>query len=223
VIYSIPLLLVPFLAADPLPSDSPADQLVRLAKEGTAIQANFYAELTKAGHEMPRVTAANEKYRAESSGWAARASALLKAHPAEPATLDVILAMSEIHYVDDETVAILREHHFASPKVLALLNSFSQDSPGPRRRFADDLADKHPDRTVRAKATLALGRMNRIYLIDGLTHDYCCDPSALTAPIKSSIAIQSPRLGMLSACRVDARRADLSGRLGAVCCLWLAS
>ncbi len=76
--------------------------------------------------------------------------------------------MDQIHFVDDETVAILREHHFASPKVLALLNSFSQGSPGLRRRFAEDLADKHPDQTVRGKATLALGRMDRIYLIDGL-------------------------------------------------------
>ncbi len=117
---------------------------------------------------MPRVTAANEKYRADSAAWAARASALLKAHPAEPATLDVILAMSQIHYVDDETVAILREHHFASPKVLALLKRFARDAPGPRRQFAEDLADKHPDRTVRGKATLALGRMDRIYLIDAL-------------------------------------------------------
>lgn len=164
----IPLFLVSFLAAEPTPPASPADQLVQSAKEGTAILEDFYAELTKAGQDRPRVTAANNKYRAESSAWSQRASALLKAHPAEPATLDVILAMAEIHYVDDETVAILREHHFASPKLLKLLNSFSQDSPGPRRQFAEDLAEKHPDRTVRGKATLALGRMSRVYLIDGL-------------------------------------------------------
>ena len=76
--------------------------------------------------------------------------------------------MNQIYYVNDEIVAILRERHFGSPKVLALFNSFSQDSGGSRRQFAEDVADKHPDRTVRGKATLALGRMDRIYLIDGL-------------------------------------------------------
>lgn len=162
-IHSISLILFALFAVDP----SSADQLEQLAKEGIAIEQNFHAELTKAGRDMPRVLDANEKYRAESSAWSKRASTLVKAHPAEPATLDVILAMGEIHYVDDETVAILREHHFASPKVFGLLNSFSQDA-GLRRKFAEDIADQHPDRTVRGKATLALGRMARVYLIDGL-------------------------------------------------------
>jgi thiol-disulfide isomerase/thioredoxin len=166
--YSTPLLLVIFLAADPAPPTSPAEQLVLLAKEGTSIDETFHVELTKAGRDMPKVGAANDKYRAASSAWAKRAGALLKAHPAAPETLDVILAMNEIHYVDDETVAILRQHHFASSKVIGLLSSFSQDSRGPRRQFAEDLAGKHPDRTVRGKATLALGRMDRVYLIDGL-------------------------------------------------------
>jgi thiol-disulfide isomerase/thioredoxin len=166
--YSIPLLLLSFVAADGAPSASPAEQLAGVAKEGTAIRNDFYAELKKAGRDMPRVIAANKKYRDDSSAWGTRASALVKAHPAEPATLDVILTMSQIHYVDDETVAILGEHHFASPKVLGLLNDFSQDSPGARRQFAEDLADKHPDRIVRGKATLKLGQMDRIYLIDGL-------------------------------------------------------
>lgn len=166
--YSIPLILVTLLSADPAPPNSPAEQLVQLAKEGNAIHETFYSELTKAGRDMPKVSAANDKYRVESAAWGKRASALLKAHPALPETLEVILAMNQTHYVDDETVAILWEHHFASPKVLELINSFSQDSPGPRRQFAEDLADKHPDRTVRGKATLALGRMDRVYLIDGL-------------------------------------------------------
>jgi thiol-disulfide isomerase/thioredoxin len=166
--YWISVLLISLGAADSSTSPSPADQLATLAKEGAAINAAFYAELKKAGHDMPRVSAANKKYSDDSSAWAKRARVLLKAHPAEPAALDVILAMAEIDFVDDEIVAILREHHFASPKVLALHNSFSQDSPGPRRQFAEDVAGKHPDRSVRGKATLALGRMDRIYLIDGL-------------------------------------------------------
>ena len=79
--------------------------------------------------------------------------------------------MDETDYVDDDAVTILREHHFGSPKVLALVDSFCQDSPGPRRRFAEEVADKHPDRSVRGKATLTLGRMDCIYLIDGLKKD----------------------------------------------------
>ncbi len=166
--YAIPFLLIAFFAVDPNPSPSPAEQLMALAKEGTAIHDDFRAELKKAGHDMPRVHAANDKYRDDSYAWAKRARATLKAHPAEPAVLDLILTMDQIYYVDDDSVAILREHHFASPKILALVTSFSQESPGPRRQFAEEIADKHPDRTIRGKATLALGRTDRIYLIDGL-------------------------------------------------------
>ncbi len=110
-IYSIPILLLSFFAADQTPSPSPADQLAGLAKEGTAIHDNFFAELTKAGHDMARVTAANENYRADSSAWAERAGELLKAHPAEPASLDVILAMNEVHYVDDDAVVLPQDRH----------------------------------------------------------------------------------------------------------------
>jgi D-alanyl-D-alanine carboxypeptidase (penicillin-binding protein 5/6) len=167
-IYSIPLLLVSFFAADPVQSHSPADQLAALAQEGIAIRDNFRAELKQAGHDMPKVIEANNKYRADASDWVERASVPLKAHPAEPAALDVILAMNEIFYVKDYAVAILRKHHFASPKVLALVGRFCQDSPGARRQFAEDVAGRHPDRSVRGKATLTLGQMDRIYLIDGL-------------------------------------------------------
>lgn len=168
VMYWIPLIIIPFLSSDSPSPVSPASQLAQLAKDGTAIETTFYAELKKAGRDMPQVSAANDKYRKDAAAWAIRANSLLKAHPAEPETLDLILAMNEIHFVDDESVDILRKHHFASPKVLGLLNSFSQDSAGSRRSFAEDVADKHSDQATRGKATLALGRMDRIYLIDGL-------------------------------------------------------
>ncbi len=113
-ICSAPLLLFLFFAAEP--PASPADQLVELEKEGAAIKNNFHTALKEADHDRPRVIAANEKYRADSLAWAKRASALVKAHPAEPATLDVILTMNQIYYVNDEIVAILRERHFGEPK-----------------------------------------------------------------------------------------------------------
>ena len=59
--YSFPLILVALLAADPVPPNSPAEQLVQLAKEGNSIHETFYAELTKAGRDMPKVSAANDK------------------------------------------------------------------------------------------------------------------------------------------------------------------
>lgn len=164
---AIPLLLA-LAAADAPPAASPAEQLAALAKEGTAIRDTFHADLKKAAHDRPLVIAANDKYFADGAAWAKRAAPLVEAHPSEPAALEVILAMHEMSSVDDKLVAILREHHFASPKVLALLNTFSQDGPGPRRQFAQDVADKHPDRAVRGKATLKLGRLDRVYLIDGL-------------------------------------------------------
>lgn len=148
-------------------NDSPADQLAALAKEGFAIHDSFYAELKAAKDDNASIEA-NRKYRDDAKAWAARANPMLKAHPSEPAALDVLLAMDEISYVDDRAVQLLRENHFASPKVLRLVHSFCQDRPGARRLFAEDVAEKHPDKLVRGQATLILGRMDRTYLIDGL-------------------------------------------------------
>lgn len=146
--------------------DSPAHQLTALAKEGFAIRENFSAEL-KAAKDDKALSEANRKYRADAKAWAARANPLLNSHPSEPAALDVVPAMKEISYVDDRVVQIVRENHFKSPKVLGLVFNFCQDG-GVRRLFAEDIAEKHPDRAIRGQATLILGRMDRVYLIDGL-------------------------------------------------------
>jgi thiol-disulfide isomerase/thioredoxin len=155
-------------AADQSGTVSLTEQLAAVAKRGMEIRDNFYADLKRAGQDGPLVTAANNKYRADASAWAQGARPLVEANPTEPAALDVVLAMNEVHYVDDRLVLLVRTHHFTSSRVLGFLNSFSQDGPGARRSFAEDVAEKHPDRAVRGKASLALGRMDRIYLIDGL-------------------------------------------------------
>jgi thiol-disulfide isomerase/thioredoxin len=162
------IILLACAAADEAKTVSPAEQLAALAKRGIEIHDNFYSELRKAGQDRALASAANNKYRDDAAAWAASVTPLIEANPTEHATLDLILAMNEIHHVDDRLVLLLREHHFTSPKVLRLLNSFSQDSPGARRSFAEEVAEKHADRAVRGKASLALGRMDRIYLIDGL-------------------------------------------------------
>jgi thiol-disulfide isomerase/thioredoxin len=167
-------LLVPFIAffaqavAGQSTTVSSAEQLAAFAKRGTEIRDKFYANLKKAGRDTALATAANEKFHEDASAWAQRGTILVEANPAEPAALDVMLAMNEIHYVNDRLVRLVREHHFASPKVVGFLNSFSQNGPGERRLFAEDIAEKHPDRAVRGKASLVLGRMDRIYLIDSL-------------------------------------------------------
>jgi thiol-disulfide isomerase/thioredoxin len=165
----IPLLVLLVCApADELKKVEPAEQLAALAKHGIQIHDNFYSELRKAGQDRTLVSDANKKYRDDAAAWAKSATPLIEANPTESATLDVILAMNKIYYVDDRLVQILRKHHLTSPRVLELLNSFSQDRPGTRRSFAEDVAEKHADRAVRGKASLALGRMDRIYLVDGL-------------------------------------------------------
>jgi thiol-disulfide isomerase/thioredoxin len=154
--------------ADESKTSSTTEQLAALTKRGIEIHDAFYSELKKAGHDRQLIAAANNKYHEDATAWAETAMPLIEANPTEPATLDLILAMNKIHYVDDRLVRILHEHHFTSPKVLDLVQSFSQDRPGARRAFAEEVAEKHADRAVRGKASLALGRMDRIYLIDGL-------------------------------------------------------
>src|SRR5262245_37924141 len=120
------ILLFAYAAADQSTTVSPAEQLSALATRGIEIDDNFYADLKKAGQDTALVSAANKKYRDDASAWAESAKPLVEANPTEPAALDVILAMNEVHYVDDGLVQLVRAHHFTSPKVLGFLNSFSQ-------------------------------------------------------------------------------------------------
>jgi len=79
----------------------------------------------------------------------------------EPAALDVVLAMKRF---PTWTIASSDRgaRTFRQPKVLGLVHSFCQDRPGVRRLFAEDTAEKHPDRAIRGQATLILGRMDRV-------------------------------------------------------------
>src|SRR4051812_44442444 len=124
----IPLLVLLVCApADESKTVGSAEQLAALAKRGNEIHDNFYSELRKAGQDRTLVSEANNKYRDEAAAWAKSATPLIEANPTESATLDVILAMNNIYYVDDGLVLILRKHHLTSPRVLELLNGFSQD------------------------------------------------------------------------------------------------
>lgn len=162
------ILLCVYLPGGESSMDSPAEQLSALAKRGIEIRDNFHADLKKASQDSSKVGEANEKYRADTFAWARSVKSLVVANPAEPAALDVILVLDEVHYVDDPLVELVRAHHFTSPKVLGFVQSFSQDRPGARRSFAEDVAERHVDTDVRGKAALALGRMDRVYLVDSL-------------------------------------------------------
>jgi thiol-disulfide isomerase/thioredoxin len=167
--FAFPLIVLLACApAEESKTDSSAEQLAALVERGIEIRDTFESDLKKAGRDRPLVSAANKQYRADAADWAKSATELIEANPTEPATLDVLLQMDKIYNVDDRLIPLLRAHHFDSPKVLEFLNSFSQNEPGEQRSFAEEVAEKHPDRAVRGKATLALGRMDRVYLIDGL-------------------------------------------------------
>ena len=162
------ILLVVYAAGDPSTTVSPAEQLSALAKRGIEIRDNFYADLKKASQDRSKVSEANHKYRADASAWAQSVKPLVEANPTEPAALDVILAMNEVHYVDDRLVQVVRRAPLPEPKGSWFPQQFLTGPPGARRSFAEDVAEKHLDPDVRGKASLALGRMDRVYLIDGL-------------------------------------------------------
>jgi thiol-disulfide isomerase/thioredoxin len=155
-------------AAAAPPAASSSDQLVAVAKEASDISKTFDDALHKAGQNMPRVIEANDRYRKASAAWVDRARPLVLAHPAEPAALDVILAMNRLSTVNGKLIDIIREHHMSSPKVLELVMSLGQDRLGMRRSLAEEIAAKHADRSIRGRATLTLARLDRIYLVDAM-------------------------------------------------------
>lgn len=158
-------------AADPEPAPPPREltpviELERMAEEYAEIKRDFYAKLRKAGRDSKAVDDENQKYRDAGQEWGERALALVRRYPTEPAAFDAIESLLYVMGDKPELLSMLRVHHFSNPKMLGIVNSVAQSSDAKVRGLAEDIADKHPDRDVRGKATLTLGRLDRIYLVD---------------------------------------------------------
>jgi thiol-disulfide isomerase/thioredoxin len=133
---------------------TPADRLNRLVTEYDAIRQTFDREM-RAATSGAAAQAASDKQNA----WNKEVIALIRMYPAEPAAF----ALIEKHlYATTDTESaeladIIRKHHMANPRLGRLVHRFASSRDPKAQAFAVELADTHPDRTIRGQASLVLG------------------------------------------------------------------
>jgi thiol-disulfide isomerase/thioredoxin len=164
-LFTLTLMAPPELAPPPRPAPTPGERLAAAAKALDDLDARFSRDLRAAGEDMHAVSAANRDYNRDRKLAAEHAAALVRAHPAEQAALDALVAVARRSRLSGDLLAVLRTHHFASPKVGGLVFSFAQGT-AEQRAFADAVAADHPDRAVRGKAAFDIGRLSKRYLLD---------------------------------------------------------
>ncbi len=116
----------------------------------------------------PTVIAKDQRYFHDLLLNMERWNAWILANPTDPSVVDAFVVLSQSFSVDDATFNILRNHHFAHPRLGLVVRDYAQ-SGETQRQFAYDVAINHASREVRAQACLDIGQMNRIYLTDAVS------------------------------------------------------
>jgi thiol-disulfide isomerase/thioredoxin len=143
----------------------------RLAAIGLRFQTrekSFYDELRAANKLEPearskKIADENEKFNREWSAMANEVRALIRAHPADPASFDGVILVSDLmrSYLDDHLVKIVREHFMDDPRMGRLCASLEYRTDNSSGGILKDIAARHPDRKVRGQATYSLGMCAR--------------------------------------------------------------
>jgi peroxiredoxin len=140
------------------------EQLTRLAAEYDAIEERFMKEL-RADRTQAGVSAANARNREAMKVWWEKSLDLIRRYPADPTAIPVIEKYLSGNSVDNvELVGVLRKHHMADPRLARLVQSLYQ-SDAESMNLALEIADRHPDRTTRARACYAVGWIAKWQLI----------------------------------------------------------
>jgi thiol-disulfide isomerase/thioredoxin len=156
------VLAVPSTRAD---QPTPAEQFSKLVAEYDDIQPTFMKEY-QADKSQAATRAALDKRTKAYQAWREKALALIRQHPAEANAIPVIEK-----YVSGENpdtavfVEVLRKHHMADPRLSKLISPLYRSTDAASRKFALEIADTHPDRAARGRATYAVGRTARLQLL----------------------------------------------------------
>jgi thiol-disulfide isomerase/thioredoxin len=128
----------------------------------------FYEQLRAANQLAPearskKISDENQDFNRDWHAMAAEVRALVRAHPADPASFDGIILLPGLmrSFLNDDLVKIVRAHFMDDPRMgrlCAALANRTEDWSGALLR---DVAAGHPDRAVRGQATYSLGMRAR--------------------------------------------------------------
>jgi thiol-disulfide isomerase/thioredoxin len=151
------------------PSDQPlAEQFAALKQRFEAREKSFSDELRAANHlaadaRQKKIIAANEDFNRDWYRMMDDVRALIRSHPADPATLEGIILLPGVmrSYLDPDSVAIVRARFLDDPRMDRLCEALHYRTEDWSREILERVASKHPDRKVRGLATYALGMVYR--------------------------------------------------------------
>jgi thiol-disulfide isomerase/thioredoxin len=127
----------------------------------------FHDELRKAGRDQKRVSQANQDYSRDHTRLVMQCIELLRSHRSDPAFPDGMAALvADLSYPPPDDLLQAMKEHIESPKlgrVCAELGSRGSESWS--REILELLSERSPNRSVRGRATLALGEYYRYPLL----------------------------------------------------------
>jgi len=161
----IPAVLI-FAAASPAlarrDDPKPSEQLSKLATDYNEIFKTFRKAVQADRSQDARRAAAKEAEKSLKE-WTEKALDAVKKYPAESETVDVIQKLMERNKEHvGELVAILRKDHKSDPRLARMVGGLYSSDDEAAWKFALEIADSHPDRAVRGRASLMIGRIAKM-------------------------------------------------------------
>jgi thiol-disulfide isomerase/thioredoxin len=110
-----------------------------------------------------KITAENESFNRDWLAMADEVRILIRAHPADPDTLEGIILLADPmrFFLEEDLVKFIREHFMDDPRMGRLCASVESKTGDATGGLLKDVAAGHPDRKVRGQAAYSLGMWSR--------------------------------------------------------------
>jgi len=140
-----------------------SDQIARIGSDHAALEKWFDEELRAANHDREKVDEANEAYQAKWFGFATELTALIKAHPGDPAAVDGLIALtgSMRTFLDDELLQIALRNRDDERMGRLCFNVLHRGGEPWAEAIAKAVAESNPSREVRGQAVFCRGYLCR--------------------------------------------------------------
>lgn len=141
-----------------------ADQIARIGSDYAALEKSFYEELSSAGQDREKVTEANKVYQAKWFAFIDELTALIKAHPEDPAAVDgIILLTGEMRsFLDVELLHQIALRNRDDERMGRLCFNVMHRGGEPwAEAVVKAVVESNPNREVRGQAVFCRGYLCR--------------------------------------------------------------
>ncbi|AMV37424.1 TlpA family protein disulfide reductase [Planctomyces sp. SH-PL62] len=147
---------------EPRPEEPPLGERIGALKQRFETREEAFTVELRAANSLDekarqqKITDENEAFQRDWFAMMDELRALIRAHPADPATLDGLIVLTDTmrSYLDPDLVRIVSEHFRNDPRMGKLCAALAtrEDMTG----LLGEVAGNHPERAVRGQATYAL-------------------------------------------------------------------